>query len=636
MTLDHNMLVRLLAPLSALLRDVKAIVGYEHDIPELENRIRTLVLSRGPGVLLLDFPSMGASLDKWLSRGWFDLDSEELLANGPYGSVSRGTHLFQFLLDELFTGSETMSRVDSNAVLALRQIFYFWKKVKIECPEVSIRAAVDQFVDVDVSLREPSGSWNADVLFLGSVSFSSDAEANEQPIEVRWALNWMDKVFPYLIPKVECLAEDIVPRHGPGAVADIPGGVDKYYFPNWPSKLEGFFPEAQFSVSSEEIFSLDQSELRSRKESAARLLAVPKTFKGPRLISAEPTAHQYTQQGVLEWMRRHMRPLMSCMYTPESQFGNRESSLELSLHPDLGATVDLSEASDRLSLWAVERAFRSNESLLRALHACRTRTIVDGTGMRPELSMRLRKYAGMGNATTFPIQSIFYAGVALSVILAHEYGAPGKGAARLIKRWSGSVRVFGDDIIFRRPQALMLLASVFDYLQLKINWNKTHYGDGYFRESCGMDAYEGMEVTPIYLRAVEPGKGASLASWVAVSNNAHENGWWNLAAWMVDQVPTKVLGLIPVSSEVQPCICLYTFCEGTQPPLGRQRYDGDIQQRLYRVLYPKARSRKVWRSGTSRLLSYFLEKPDPLVAWDSDALDVRAVTIKSGCVTLRW
>jgi len=299
----------------------------------------------------------------------------------------------------------------------------------------------------------------------------------------------------------------------------------------------------------------------------------------------------------------------------------------------------LSSASDRLSCFVVERMFRYNLSLLEALNACRTPYIVSGvqgyTFPQDERNvilgnvLRMKKFAAMGSAVTFPIQSIAYCNMAIAAVLWSEGLKP---TIRNIRLAGGKVRVFGDDIILPSSSAHHL-AFILDLLQLKVNREKSHV-QGYFRESCGMDAYWGTDVTPVYLTNLQPGKTASsVSSWVDVSNNAHSKGLWSLARYMLDQMPDALLRRVPISQTQQAGLCLYTF---SNHGLGYEKKDYvpiKWHKSLHRWLIPqievRSRRRLERRDSWQSLYQYFVESPSVDQKWSSGVTASSRTTLKS-------
>lgn len=86
------------------------------------------------------------------------------------------------------------------------------------------------------------------------------------------------------------------------------------------------------------------------------------------------------------------------------QSQNQEMCLRGSKDGSL-ATIDLSAASDRVSCLCVGNVFRGNEALLRALRSTRTQK-VELLKNGPIRSLNM--YSTMGNATTFPVESLIF------------------------------------------------------------------------------------------------------------------------------------------------------------------------------------------------------------------------------------
>jgi len=245
-------------------------------------------------------------------------------------------------------------------------------------------------------------------------------------------------------------------------------------------------------------------------EVPSRLISVPKTAKAPRLIAAEPTAHQYCQQMVWRYLQERIEAVFEGRFI---NFRRQDLSSDLVMKSSLDrslATVDLSSASDRLTCWTVERIFRRNPSLLSALHAVRTRWIRDEISDSTSF-LRLRKFASQGSATTFPVQSIVF----LIIAIAASVKGPIRWSS--IRKVSNQVRVFGDDIIIPSHGYGPLLA-IMETLQLKVNTSKS-YVTGFFRESCGSEAYLGHDVTPVKPKTVVADGPAACQAIIDTCNN---------------------------------------------------------------------------------------------------------------------
>jgi hypothetical protein len=208
-------------------------------------------------------------------------------------------------------------------------------------------------------------------------------------------------------------------------------------------------------------------------------------------------------------------------------------------------------------------------------------------------------------------------------VLLYEGGF--KVNSRSIKRAARDVRVYGDDIILP-SSAVPTLDLLLSFLELKVNASKTHYS-GKFRESCGVDAYDGEDVSPLYLSSLSPGStAAALQSWIDVSNNAYLKGLWCLSDWMVRQVPHQMRAMIPVSNKDLSCITLRTVMA---PQFKKTRYNRDLQRAEVLALCVKSKATRARRDTHANLLQYFVEDPAPTSLWEAGWLGrVRLTLVK--------
>jgi hypothetical protein len=616
-----------LSPYAALFQDIAAWdVGLLDSLISDYRWLERVVSSRGVSFTMIDMPEGCKVVDRALSRG--HLDPKHLPKT--FGKCQDGSRTF---LSGLFhrcfdADGRLVEAVDPNHIFFLRATLLLSKKVKKDCSDATLMEAVSEFEKIDRRLRIPSLGWDLDSLdfperrlsFYSSSNRHGDvfSEGDHVPGPLLRALDDVCRIVVSTMPEV--IPHDIFPSHGPGAVADAPSKCDKYHIPNWPNKLEGYFPFVLFGQSREDMHLTEVVDF-GVMEHPAKLIAVPKTLKSPRLIASEPVAHQYLQLGMMGWLRENLPHHIRSSINFKSQEPSRAFCL-LASKTGNHATVDLSSASDRLSCWVVERAFAANQSLLRALHACRTRWLVNSTGHGEQYYLRLRKYAPQGNGTTFPVQTIIYAMICIAVVL---YEGGYKVTSRSIKRAARDVRVYGDDLIVP-SSAVPTLDLLLSFLELKVNASKTHYS-GKFRESCGIDAYDGNDVSPLYMSTLSPGSTAeSLQSWIDVSNNAYHKGLWCLSDWMLAQIPHKVRALIPVADRDLSCITLRTVMA---PQFSKTRYNRDLQRAEVRALCVRTKAKRTQRETHANLLQYFVEDPDPTLQWQAGWLArVRLTLVK--------
>jgi hypothetical protein len=197
------------------------------------------------------------------------------------------------------------------------------------------------------------------------------------------------------------------------------------------------------------------------------------------------------------------------------------------------ATLDLSEASDRVANWLVEELFGDFPNFLEAIQACRsTRCQLPSGEVIP-----LLKFASMGSALTFPIEAIVFSSIAILGCL----GASTPPTLSHIKGLVGSVRVYGDDIIVPSDKAVVVteLLGAFGF---QVNRHKSFW-TGPFRESCGKEYFLGKDVSIVKSREAFPTSRRcvrELVSLVSFRNQLCEAGWMDT----VDLLDTEILHLL--------------------------------------------------------------------------------------------
>jgi len=349
----------------------------------------------------------------------------------------------------------------------------------------------------------------------------------------------------------------------------------------------------------------------SSHEPPSKLLAVPKTAKGPRLIASEPTSHQWCQQFIKRFLEER---LLGIFGTEFVSFRNQEFSRQLvskaSLDQSL-ATVDLSSASDRLTCWLVERAFRKNKSLLRAFHASRTRWVKDCVDKTQSPNYFVpKKFVTQGTAITFPVQSIIFLIIALTAC-GFEAKSPkdffcNKWTSKPLGRLRGKVRVYGDDIIIP-VSGYDPLCTLLHALGLKVNQDKS-FVKGNFRESCGMDAFKGVDVTSVKTKCIEATGPQSRQSLIDYANNLHKAGLWHAAVAAESLLPDWVVRSLPVVGLGCGGVGRFSFLGESRDHL-RKRWNPNLHRFEYRSYRQLARTTRKPTNSLSGVLQYVTEAP---------------------------
>lgn len=467
-----------------LFKDLKRmhpdVRGLDRDLRSIEARIE----SEGVGFLSVALPAFGKAFDQSLASG----KMAYIPGFSRHGQIPKFLSGIVCHIFDTKTGI-LKSSAPIDAILSIRQVCYFFKKF-LPADERAAKLshdAIRSFENTDNEIRDVDLS----------------------------RLSRFGLVCSFVLPGLDEV-QDFKCKHGPGAVLEGYTTNQK-----WSEVYHGLLDydrrlcfigyDLPASLLADRYYETD--DLQDDSSSAcARLVTVPKSCTALRTITVEPCLNQFVQQGLNTILRDHIAKdyVLKHSLTLDSQKPNQVLAVEGSLSGDW-CTIDLSSASDRLSLQVVKTAFHFRPRFLKALLMCRTPTVKLGT----DTELTMKKYAGMGNATTFPVQSIVFACLAITAITQSEKHL----TSEKVRNAARYVRVFGDDIIVKREH-YQVVADWIHSFGLKINREKTFF-DGNFRESCGVDSYKGHDVTPIYLRydpALTSTDPSAFASLVSTSN----------------------------------------------------------------------------------------------------------------------
>lgn len=586
--------------------------SFEKDLSYL----RRAVEARGIAFFAVTLPSVGKVLDRGLDDGCL------VISDFPQGMtlIKDRPKLFGCLFSLIFD-DRNMLRPDPDidAVCFLRQFLYCCKKLRLPCKPTKVMETIDEFFSIEEDLPpNREDTWDSDAPRWSTRRghpIWGDFEKYTEPclpgmaLPPSCSLPW-DTLSAICRRVVSRLGTpdwwEMRPKHGPGAVSEAKWEGLKYEFPYWPSKLEYLFPYDWHGSG------LLIGSVPSDREPPSRLHAVPKSFKGPRLICAEPIAHQWMQQGILRWLEENLKKThLGLSIDFRSQENSRKRALSASID-GMSATIDLSSASDRISTRLVEYIFQGSD-ILDGLHACRTRVLEQNLSQtQPRLSL-LRKFSTMGSAVTFPIQSIVFTLLAVWAVRL----ADNKWAITSEEDLASSFRevtVYGDDIILP-VRALETIKLIFHECGLKVNLSKS-YGGSHFRESCGCDAFMGYDVTPAYALQPYDDSPSLMATTVEVSNNFFRKGYWGAAAVVTSQIPPQEIKLLRVCGKDDGNFGLFSFV-GTDLTHLSVRWDPDLQRNYSISISVTSRVKKQRGRYTADLTQYFTERPNPDIVWEA-------------------
>ena len=214
--------------------------------------------------------------------------------------------------------------------------------------------------------------------------------------------------------------DTLLPKHGSGKVAerDISDIYDKVDNLAVNAKIAyAFHRERPYWTNSMGFgvnYALRHNLVADRP---ARLKFVPKDITKSRSICMEPSGTMYYQQEVLRWLavtmkRSHMGRFVAMDDQTRNQIAAVNGSISLA-----SDTLDLSSASDSVSVELVRRAFNKVPRLKFLLLATRTSRAETPRGV-----VELKKFAPMGSACCFPVQCIIFTAICMYSYLSYEKG----------------------------------------------------------------------------------------------------------------------------------------------------------------------------------------------------------------------
>ena len=518
-SLDDQLMVDLLV---RLVYDVTLLCDSDlHDFQRDAETIEKRVHCEGFGFLSKRLPLLGKAVDKSLKTGTLEVPPGFRTGrNSKIPVFLRG--IFRCVYSEdgsLRSDHESMYHFEG--LRGLRQILYLFYKVETEYDDSCIHDFLTNFVETDRLL--PDKVELDETIWIASLLLEQ-------------LLNDFDP-------------RGIVPRHGPGAVSTGERGSSKYLFRRKYSKIHSFYPYYDYFTAGRGPEIKDRRDwycgLEKPEFALSKTILVPKDSRGPRLISAEPLEFQWIQQGLGRALVGHVeRHPLTRGYVNFTDQGVNQSLARSSSHDGRFATLDMKDASDRVSLALVRALFP--EPLLEALEASRS----DATRLPTGEVVFLKKFAPMGSALCFPVEALVFWSIAVAVCIQLEPGG----------KLNRPCYVYGDDIVVPVHAANSIIAA-YERYSLKVNEDKC-YITGPFRESCGVDAYHGFDVTPLKLR--HPiwemdfnNRNVMYPHAVSAINSLLMRGYWQsadlLRRWIEDR-----MGFIPygTSNSGYPCILL--------------------------------------------------------------------------------
>jgi hypothetical protein len=411
-----------------------------------------------------------------------------------------------------------VSTLDAKYLRYIRQLLLFCYKIETEPTNAQLQEAQKAFEDCERDVE----TWEA---WFAANTASNQANRDSPLFTVA------RQIVGRTICKIDWCS--IIPSHGPGAVYPPRKPSKKSDFRTIYTAIEPHYPFTEYfcalpSFWWDRMVARD-SELRVSDAIECRLVAVPKDSRGPRLICVHPAEAVWIQQGCRRNLERAIVATSSPCYGSinfRDQGVNGRLALKSSIDREL-VTLDLKEASDRMSCELVRHLFGDYAySKLSCSRATSVRLL-------DERCIPLRKWAPMGNALTFPVQSLVFYSLVRSGIRC-RYGVN-----------CTDIYVFGDDILFPRKFYDGAVSALVRG-GLVPNMNKT-FRHGFFRESCGVDAFKGTNVTPHRLRRLDSSSGSGAMSLCTLAKAMRIDGY-RLTSDSLYRIVQREWGELPISN----------------------------------------------------------------------------------------
>lgn len=546
--------------------------------------------TEGFSFLTITLPNFAKDFERSLDAGF--VGSSAFLGFKRRGGLPLFLGGFLELVFDRSSG-RLLEHASAEAVYAVRQLCYLFSKIALPCTPAREYSAIKKYVECETEVME------------------NDQRVSDEALDAFGRVGHLlfGNIFNSLEQKIA--QGELLPKHGPGATADRLRGNAKFNQVEWTERLEKHFPFSEYAIPNWRYMYL-QDRVNFREPGAerpVRVITVPKTLKTPRIIAIEPTCMQYTQQALLQ-------PLVSLLEGNESHryfadginvvqgmigftdqspnqvmawLGSSDGSL---------ASLDLSEASDRVSNLHVMYLLERFPLLLGAIQSCRSmKADVPGHGV-----VHLSKFASMGSALCFPFEAMVFLTI---IFMAVEQKLNRQLTRKDIMSYAGKVRVYGDDIIVPVDvvQDVTRLLTCFGHV---VNKGKSFW-TGRFRESCGREFFAGEDVSVIRVRMELPRSHRDVhevLSLVALRNNAYWHGLWKTARYLDGEIG-KVLPYYPTVHSTSPVVGRHSLL-----PYQVDRVCPTHHKPLVKGYVVRALPRDSKASGESALLKWFLKNSE--------------------------
>lgn len=373
----------------------------------------------------------------------------------------------------------------------------------------------------------------------------------------------MQRILRHVLPRFSI--EDFRPKFGPGSVQErgIVGRIGKIKCLAYDYIIDRHLFHGHIGMygmgedrglSAGKVMPAQTFSRTGRPDSSriARLMFVPKNLKVARSICMEPNTLMFFQQGVLREFVRLLRDSKIGRFIRLNDQSYNRGLCEYGSYTGAIDTIDLSAASDSISLDLVKRIFPPSwliPMLSTRSHSC---YLPNGD------IHHLKKFAPMGSALCFPTQCIIFASVCVYAAALRRYDLTpctmtfleylDKNIQKVLdsfqhlpgysKSTLEPLGVYGDDICLD-TRLTDVVKTILVRLGLVVNDDKSFVGGQAFRESCGGFFLSGHDITPLYFRVKGVRKHASpahVASQVHLINELYRHRYVNTYRFLLRSI----------------------------------------------------------------------------------------------------
>lgn len=401
--------------------------------------------------------------------------------------------------------------------------------------------------------------WILDENLETYVNFEEILKQQTYPDEI---INGLNEIAVDLFANYEYVGH---PCHGNGATSTTKRGAGIATKFNKFVNTWGTYQLQQYHEYSHPLIG---DEIVSGNEVTTQVVFVPKGIDKKRVVSAEPICNMYWQHALSASLDNMFSKDKRWHIDLHDQGHNQRLALYGSASLDY-ATIDLSSASDSVTATLVKRVFNG----IPALHdwlRCRTRycTIPDGR------TIQMEKFAPMGSALCFPIECMVFS---LIVQLANR-----------MNHIDTYFRVYGDDIVVHRS-VFDTVVTILEQLHFNINHEKTFGPYSQFTESCGIECYCGVDVSPFRLprrydivQILEGRKSPGRVSGaIELCNGLYENGLFSCRNFLLHRM-LDVIPNLPFSDSLEFGLDSYESSNYRC----KSRYNRDLQRIEHKACVP--------------------------------------------------